>query len=670
MTFLDSPWALTALTQAQFWDRRDFARDYGDGTAVDSPVGRHLRLGHAGDALRQAGQAVHARGDREGGVGADQAPPHAPATSCPTTSCTRGSWTRGSRGSRAGSANRNDTPLLVNTVGTWDKRPQAHTKVPNLFLAGDYVQTDVDLATMEGGNESGRAAVAALLHAAGSSAEPPQMYKLYEPPELAAVKQVDAERYKAGQPNAARRRVTGRSSASTRSSSARAAPGRRPRSALARAGRRVVALDRVAFPADTISTHLLWPGGVAELQALGALERVRALGAPPLPLALAGAGELAIRGDYTPVDGIDHALCVRRPGLDAALVATAREAGAEVRERARVTELVRDGGRVAGVRYATPTGGEHELRAPLVVGADGRRSTVARLAGAQRPLPRAPERARLLLRLLGGRAARLAQHRRAVARGRGARHRVPVRRRPAARAAAAARGAGGRVPRGPRRRVRADRRRDPRPGRAPARAADQATKVRSATGIASYFRRSSGPGWALAGDAGHFKDPVTAQGIRDALRYGRRLGEAAAPVLEDAARARPRAARLGARARARLPRGLPVDEPARPRRAAVAAGGRALPRGRRRTRCWPAAWPTSSRAARARPTSSPRPAPRCSRHARCAGAAATAPRRSPARRATSPPPWATGASAGLPAQGPQRVDDHRQIDDLLDERAA
>ena len=58
-------------------------------------------------------------------------------------------------------------------------------------------------------------------------------------------------------------------------------------------------------------------------------------------------------------------------------------------------------------------------------------------------------------------------------------------------------------------------------------------KVRSATNLVSYFRRSSGPGWALAGDAGHFKDPVTAQGIRDALRYGRRLGEVAGPLLED-----------------------------------------------------------------------------------------------------------------------------------------
>jgi 2-polyprenyl-6-methoxyphenol hydroxylase-like FAD-dependent oxidoreductase len=63
----------------------------------------------------------------------------------------------------------------------------------------------------------------------------------------------------------------------------------------------------------------------------------------------------------------------------------------------------------------------------------------------------------------------------------------------------------------------------------------QAGKVRAATGIESYFRRSSGPGWVLAGDAGHFKDPVTAQGIRDALRYGRLLGTAVAPVLESPA---------------------------------------------------------------------------------------------------------------------------------------
>jgi hypothetical protein len=61
------------------------------------------------------------------------------------------------------------------------------------------------------------------------------------------------------------------------------------------------------------------------------------------------------------------------------------------------------------------------------------------------------------------------------------------------------------------------------------------SKIRVSHKHPSYFRHSHGPGWALAGDAGHFKDPVTAQGIRDALRFGRLLGEAAAPALDDPA---------------------------------------------------------------------------------------------------------------------------------------
>ena len=91
--------------------------------------------------------------------------------------------------------------------------------------------------------------------------------------------------------------------------------------ALARAGRSVIALDRVAFPADTISTHLLFPGGVAELARLGAYQRVAALGAPPLTSALVAGAGLAPVAPFHPVDGIGHGWCVRRPGLDAALVA-------------------------------------------------------------------------------------------------------------------------------------------------------------------------------------------------------------------------------------------------------------------------------------------------------------------------------------------------------------
>ena len=63
------------------------------------------------------------------------------------------------------------------------------------------MQTDIDLATMEGANESGRAAANAVLEAAGSAAGPARMYRLYDPPEFESLKQVDRQRYRAGEPN-------------------------------------------------------------------------------------------------------------------------------------------------------------------------------------------------------------------------------------------------------------------------------------------------------------------------------------------------------------------------------------------------------------------------------------------------------------------------------------
>jgi uncharacterized protein with NAD-binding domain and iron-sulfur cluster len=200
MTFMDSPWAVTALTQGQFWGRREFARDYGDGTVVDclsadvsdwdtpgilygKPAKKCTREEVAKEVWAQI-RAHHTAGDK------------LPDDILHSWFLDPGiAWVK----SRA--ENRNDTPLLVNTVGTWEKRPRADTKIPNLFLGGDYVQTDIDLATMEGANESGRAAVAAILRASGSTAEPPRMYELYDAPMFAGLKQLDAQRYKAGQPN-------------------------------------------------------------------------------------------------------------------------------------------------------------------------------------------------------------------------------------------------------------------------------------------------------------------------------------------------------------------------------------------------------------------------------------------------------------------------------------
>ena len=73
-------------------------------------------------------------------------------------------------------------PLLVNTKGSWPHRPPAELpEVENLFLASDYVQTYTDLATMEAANEAARRAVNAILKASGSDAEPCGVWKLHQP---------------------------------------------------------------------------------------------------------------------------------------------------------------------------------------------------------------------------------------------------------------------------------------------------------------------------------------------------------------------------------------------------------------------------------------------------------------------------------------------------------
>jgi menaquinone-9 beta-reductase len=301
--------------------------------------------------------------------------------------------------------------------------------------------------------------------------------------------------------------------------------------ALARARRRVIAVDRAAFPSDTLSTHLLFAGGVAELRELGALERVEALGPPRMHDATVDGAGITVRGGYSSIDGVDWALCVRRTGLDAALVETAREAGAEVRERTRATGLVWEDGRVAGVQAKGPEG-EIELRAPLVVGADGRSSGTAEWLGAAAAYRSNPNQ----------RACAFAYWRDREEGPRG----VASQWRVAAELGTAFPCDGGDVlvllmP--PVARATAFRS-DPQaayertikgmPGlRERLEGCERVSKVRVATDFPSFFRRSSGPGWALPGDAGHFKDPVTAQGIRDALRYGRRLGELTAPALDD-----------------------------------------------------------------------------------------------------------------------------------------
>ncbi len=313
--------------------------------------------------------------------------------------------------------------------------------------------------------------------------------------------------------------------------------------ALARAGRRVVVLDRARFPSDTLSTHVIFPSGVAELKALGVLDDVLAVGAPHCHYAGVTACGRHVRERYTPVDGIDFAICQPRPELDHVLVQAARSAGAEVRENTSVDELLWQDDRVAGVRCSERGGAQSEIHARLVIGADGRRSTIAEQVGAARPYRGS----------LNGRGLAFwymddpkvgTQWRDVIMQWRVGRtmgmvfpcpdDRMVVLFMPPAEEIAQFRA-------DPEaawlRKLNENRRLADR-----VRGAGNATKLRSTADTVAYYRVSSGPGWALTGDAGHFKDPVIAQGIRDALRFGRLRGRGGR------ARARrPAAARCGAR---------------------------------------------------------------------------------------------------------------------------
>lgn len=152
---------------------------------------------------------------------------------------------------------------------------------------------------------------------------------------------------------------------------------------LAAAGQRVLLLDREEFPRPKPCGECLSPAAVEAIRTLGALPLVRA--APHAPIEgwriQPQAGE-AFTGSFP---GSGMGIGIARSILDAILLELARSRGVEVRAGARVSDLVREEGRVVGVRLAA--GGE-EIRARLVVGADGLRSVVLRRLGLLKRPPR------------------------------------------------------------------------------------------------------------------------------------------------------------------------------------------------------------------------------------------------------------------------------------------
>jgi flavin-dependent dehydrogenase len=146
---------------------------------------------------------------------------------------------------------------------------------------------------------------------------------------------------------------------------------------LARKGYRVLVVDRSKFPSDTLSTHIVQPHGVAALQRWGLLDRVVATGCPPMHTYTFDFGPLTISGSPGTAES-PVAYCPRRFLLDEILVDAAVRAGAELREEFSVDELLVEDGRVVGIKGRSKSGAATVERAPVVIGADGRHSVVAR----------------------------------------------------------------------------------------------------------------------------------------------------------------------------------------------------------------------------------------------------------------------------------------------------
>ncbi|HET7357607.1 MAG TPA: NAD(P)/FAD-dependent oxidoreductase [Nocardioidaceae bacterium] len=296
---------------------------------------------------------------------------------------------------------------------------------------------------------------------------------------------------------------------------------------LARAGLRVALLDRSAYGSDTVSTHALMRAGVLQLSRWGLLDRVIAAGTPPVrKVAFHYAGAETVHVSLRPSPGVDALYAPRRHLLDRILVDAAAEAGADVLHRTTVTGLLRDEhGRVAGVTTAGPP---FQVRARFTVGADGIRSVVARETAA--PVVHQGRAAgAVLYRYLSG----LPDDGYVWAYGPGA-------------AAGLAPTNDGQtcafVTTTPER-MRGLRARSAEAAfrtllnvAAPEHAqrvagAEPAGPFRGWAGVPGYLRRPWGPGWALVGDAGYFKDPITTHGITDALRDAELLADALVEVL-------------------------------------------------------------------------------------------------------------------------------------------
>ena len=288
----------------------------------------------------------------------------------------------------------------------------------------------------------------------------------------------------------------------------------------ARAGLSVVLLDRDRPDADTLSTHALIRGGVLQLARWNLLEQIVAADTPAIRHTTFHYTDDDVTLSIKPSAGVEALYAPRRTLLDPILVDAARAAGAVVRHNTTVVGLDRDDhGRVTGVEIRGPDGQIATVRARLVVGADGRRSTIARLAAA--PLTHATDHTSAFV--YGYWSDLDASGYEWAYRPGAAAGFIPTNH---GQTCVFAGGLPTRVGRGGHAALRSLVEQASPDMAERLRAAIPTSATRTFVGQPGHLRQPWGHGWALVGDAGSWKDPISAHGLTDALRDAELLGRA------------------------------------------------------------------------------------------------------------------------------------------------